>query len=393
MAISGDFAPLLSAANAILATHGYGDINLGRPERLSNELRRNLLVRCSDLNDDSSSYIIKQIQADQYDAADHGSWDVRRFVSDWAGVAFLNAISTPQPLAPRFYGGDLQNGFIILEDLGPPHDLVKPLLEGGAAAALDVLLTLATQLGRLHGATSGRKRDFDRLFATVHPQARPFTLTFEGLGERFKKFTAGLERVGVAPETGLQKELGELATALVEPGPFETFIHGDPCPDNIMVTANQVRLIDFEVGATGHALIDGVYGRMMFPTCWCANRLPEPVILAMEQAYRTALLDGCPAAGDDRLFGQAVVVGCAYWLIENVVRHLEVALEQDPEWGIANLRPRLLSRLAAFISTAEKTHEYQALRGSAAALMEKLHRLWPDSKPLPLYPAFSTHHS
>jgi DNA-3-methyladenine glycosylase I len=37
---------------------------------------------------------------------------------------------------------------------------------------------------------------------------------------------------------------------------------------------DELRLIDFEFGRLGHALMDGTYGRMIFPSCWCANRLP-----------------------------------------------------------------------------------------------------------------------
>jgi hypothetical protein len=36
-------------------------------------------------------------------------------------------------------------------------------------------------------------------------------------------------------------------------------------PDNVLLTATGLRLIDFEIGGIGLALLDCVYGEMAFP--------------------------------------------------------------------------------------------------------------------------------
>jgi hypothetical protein len=266
--------------------------------------------------------------------------------------------------------------------------LVDPLLATDAVRAEDALLTFAARLGQLHAATIGQSAVFARCFQAINPHAVPFAHEVEGLATRVSQFQTGLERLAVRPEARLPQDLARLITALAEPGPFRAYIHADPCPDNVFFTEGHVRLIDFEFGRFGHALLDGTYGRMLFPTCWCAHRLPSALVARMEAVYRAALVQGCPAAQEDRVFDTALVRVCGFWLVETVVRHLEEALGADRAWGIATIRSRLLSRLEAFIATADVLHQLEALRGTAHRVLEVLRKRWPDVDPLPLYPAF-----
>lgn len=172
------------------------------------------------------------------------------------------------------------------------------------------------------------------------------------------------------------------------PGPFLAYIHGDPCPDNVFFLGEQVRLIDFEFGRFGHALLDATYGRMMFPTCWCANRLPRAVVAQMEAAYRAALVRGCPEAQEDRVFETSLVSVCAFWVLNTLSWQLAGALQGDRTWGIATVRSRFLALLEAFIATAEEFDHLPAMRGTASRVLEVLRNRWPETQPLPLYPAF-----
>ena len=94
-------------------------------------------------------------------------------------------------------------------------------------------------------------------------------------------------------------------------------------------------MLDFEFARVGHALLDGVYGRVPFPTCWCIGQLPEHVTQVMERAYRTELAQGCPAARDDAHYARAVAEACAYWMI--LLGHwspMPKLLEEDFECGV-----------------------------------------------------------
>lgn len=116
---------------------------------------------------------------------------------------------------------------------------------------------------------------------------------------------------------------------------------------------------------------------MPFPTCWCANRIPPDVVAQAEQAYRSELAVACPAALDDGLFYAGVVDVTAFWACE-CLRWLEQTLKEDHEWGIAGVRPRILSRLAMFIEVASTYERLPALQAAFEQLLASLIQRWPE---------------
>jgi thiamine kinase-like enzyme len=206
--------------------------------------------------------------------------------------------------SPRFYGGDAKLSFFILEDLGPHHNLVEPFLEGNAASAEAGVIQLATSLGKLHASTMGKSAVFENILRDLSPNAESFAHKREDLQKLFQKFQAQLETLRISFEEPLQTELESILLTIEQPGPFLAYIHLDLCPDNVFYTNDELRLIDFEFSHFSHALIDAAYGRMMFPSCWCAGRLPDSLVSKMETAYRTELVKGCAEAQDDNVFTQ-----------------------------------------------------------------------------------------
>ena len=190
------------------------------------------------------------------------------------------------------------------------------------------------------------------------------------------------------------EDLTLLATRLSNPAPFLAYIHGDACPDNCVHIGNTVRLFDFEHGRFGPALIDGVYGRLPFPSCWCIGRLPEPVARDMEEMYRAALSHGCPAAADDTLFYRAVVEACVYWLAHFARLHpLAEVLERDSLWDTATMRQRCLLRIDSVDRALREVAHLGAIGALIATIAVRLHTLWdPTTKPIPYYPAFRQSH-
>ena len=363
-------------------------MRLGDVTRLSDVDRRNLLLRCRDLSGGSpGSFIIKKVIAETYKPEDVASWDMRRFFSDWGGAAFLSASLDP-PRSPRFYGGDYSQGFFVLEDLGDQRSLVEPLLENDAASAEKTLLTFSVSLGAMHAATIGQSARFEELLRSIGPQVGLCARAVTGLQD-LGTLRTSLDAFGVTEEPHFTNDIEEVVWAIENPGPFFSYIHGDPCPDNISWNGETLRLIDFEFGGFGHALMDGAYGRMLFPTCWCANRLPADLVSRMEAAYRKHLAEGCPVAQDDRLFEAALARVCGYWLLATLSRSLARAIDADSRWGIATIRQRLLARLEAFITTAEESGQLPGLRATAVQLLDVLRKRWPDTPSLPLYPAFN----
>ena len=383
-----EIPPIVAAAERVLSKTLGRDVRLDDVACISDDGRRNLLLRARDSSGSSpASFIIKKVVADAFDPADATAFDTRRFFNDWAGAEFLST-ALPVPRTPRFYGGDDAQGFFILEDMGPHHSLVEPLLGEDAGSAERALLGLSACLGSVHAATIGESEVFEKLLSRANPHAGTLSRAITGFDERVAQLQASTERLGVRAVVGLPQEIDAVLAAIDNPGLFLSYIHGDPCPDNVFWDGDTLRLIDFEFGGLGHALIDAAYGRMLFPSCWCANRLPATVVTKMEAAYRAELVNGCPQAQEDRIFEAALATVCAFWLLNTLSRQLPNALEADRTWGIATVRQRLLARLDAFITTSEEFHHLPALRGLASELREVLHKAWPGTPSLPLYPAF-----
>lgn len=386
------FTAQRAAVEALLAAGLEAPVRVTAAERVSEEGRRNLILRCAVAGDDGPTrVIVKQVVTDGYDPDAVDSWDVRRFFGDWAGAEFLGEVAGESLHGPRFYGGDRARGLIVLEDLGEHHSLVEPLLEGDAAGAEQGLLALAGRLGAMHADTIGHDARFEAIARTIDPKFAGVAATglrqASELREQADRVAGQLERLGSAIAAGLAEDVATICEAVARPGLFLAYIHGDPCPDNVFYGGGRLRLIDFEFGCFGHALRDGAHARLQFPTCWCANRLPEAVLSRVEGTYRAELARGCPAARDDRAFESALTMMGGYWLIVSLGWLLERAIEEDAPWGIASTRSRILARLEAFVAAAT-SGRLPALRGTAEALLETLQRRWPEALPLPLFPAF-----
>lgn len=333
------------------------------------------------------SVIVKQavaVGSESYaiDATHGPAW---RLFNEWAGLQFLTELAGPGSPAPRYYAGSREAGLIVLEDLGAVRRLDQLLLGDNRQAAVDGLMAYISALGRMHAMTIGRRDAFDRLRNSLGPrQAEPEPGQLVGVIERTLRDFA--EGAGVALQPGIEADLEVLERFMGKDGPFMAYSHNDPCPDNCLIKGDEVRLVDFEVGSYRHALLDGVYGRILFPTCWCVNQLPPRVCDQMEEVYRRELSRGCPEAMDDRLFKRAVVEACAWRLLTTLSPGF---LTKDQMWGISTLRQRVMVRLDRFAEVSATTGHLQALGATARNLAASLRELWPaEADEMPLFPAF-----
>jgi hypothetical protein len=337
-----------------------------------------------------ASVIVKQVLGEEgrpYDPDDAPrSSTARRFFNDWTGAQFLSVVAVDAALAPRVYGGDRAQGFIILEDFGEGESLADLLQGDDGGRAEQGLLAFAVTLGRMHAATVGREAEYQRLREALERKPSDPPAADAPPYSRFHEACAALE---FALPGGVAAELERVAASMRAPGPFLAYTHGDPCPGNDRCADGRLRLFDFEFGRFRHALCDGVYGRVPFPTCWCVNRLPTELPPRMEAVYRAELVKGCPEAGDDVLFRRAVVEAVAHWTVETAGWHLTAAIREDSTWGIATIRQRLLVRLDNLAALTKEYGHLGTLGTAAREIAAQLRALWPpEADQMPLYPAF-----
>jgi hypothetical protein len=271
-----------------------------------------------------------------------------------------------------------------MEDLGSPPDTSEPYQRGTAAEATAALMATADALARMHSATLGREDEWlarrDRPRPPRFPHAD--TLHLDG-------FERALGAMGCEVDPGARREMEAVEAELAAPGPFVALTHGDPCPDNILLVDGRAVIIDFEFAAFRHALLDAVYPRMVFPSCWCANRVPPAIVREFEDRYRSGIAGACPASSDDQQWARGLAVACAGRLIGSFNWLLPRAIDRNHDWGIATVRQRFVPRLEALVDVSHETGHLPALAALAERAIEALRQRWdPEENELPVFPPF-----
>jgi hypothetical protein len=197
-------------------------------------------------------------------------------------------------------------------------------------------------------------------------------------------------RLGVPVPARADDELRRLLERLRTAGPH-ALLHGDPCPDNAVHTADGVRFIDLERAALGPGVVELAYPRIAFPTCWCVEAIRPAVLAEAEAAYRSrwSSITGTEPQGD-------LADACAGWLIqggtlvEHALRgttdHLARLPRRDWRWGTATARERLLHRLGVVAGLGADRDGLADVARLCRAMRDRIGQRWPGLKPVP--PAF-----
>ena len=312
---------------------------------------------------------------------------VPRFFNDWAGLEFLGEISDGDSPAAQFYGGNREKGLMVIEDLGDGRNFYGSLRGESSTAATGELIKLARALGKMHALTIRKKAVYDSIRDGLGSRPKPPSMTGEWR-RLLGKLDAACERVGVKSHRGTKTEMKKVAAFSAAPGQFLAYTHGDPIPMNALPVGDGRKLFDFEFGGFRHALRDGIYGRVCFPTWYHINRVPDNVVQEMEKAYRTELATGCSEAADDALFFRSIVEACAYWAIHSRLNFIEKVWEKDHKWGISTQRQILLLCFDIFGQVSEEFGHLEVLGATVRDIAANLREHWTDLEEMPYYPAF-----
>ena len=396
---------VVDEASKLMSGYLKRTVNFSKVIQLSEPDRRNIIFRL--LIDKPDKDIPKTIILKQ-NATETNKFDITkseteteklsRFAHDWAGIEFLTEIGSDH--APRFYAGSLEHKFILIEDLGLPHpSLVGPLTRSYSQTnileATYALITYVRRIGRMQVDTFGKSDQFTAILNRIYPHAHRFNFLLEvDVADMMKQFQQLIRENSQA----FQKELQNVVEFSKYNTDFHVFLHGDICPDNVYYQGHEIKLIDFEFGDFGNALIDGVYLRMNMPSCWCSKAVPKPILYQMEAAYRDELRKGIPAANDDYAYNKQLTYACAYWLIRTLSA-MDVnrewicpsgPVEPDSEWNPKEngFRPRILSRLDSFIECSKNTGHLPNFCEASIRLLSHLKTAWPESLPIDVYPVF-----
>jgi Phosphotransferase enzyme family len=382
-----DVQEILSRAEEALSEASGDTVKLDDVEVLSNDSRRNFIGRAAARYAYGSdrSVIVKATRSSTYGLGDANVLQTSGLAKEWVACAFLAARAPGRGHGAALLAGDVASGIMVFEDLGAHlSSLVDPLLKGTAQDAEHALKLYATALGRLHADTvdclDSHHETFQSVFGSGRPRRPP--------GSRVEKDTELIAaKIGGTPPA---RELELLSSRLVNPGPWLTLIHGDPCPDNSLRVDERICLIDYEFARPSHALLDGIYWRMGFPTCWCAGRTPADIVARIDATYRMELGNSIPLALDDTAYRIELTYMSVVWLLSALSWRLDEALERDEKWGIWSIRGRLLWYLQAVIEMTDAAKALPGVNKAARGWLLELRRRWPDAIPLGLYPGFAS---
>ena len=351
---------------------------------------RSHVYRCTVIdgpNDAPQTVVVKQTVSvgDEKYEPDKTGGSAARLFNDWTGLQLLTDVLKTNSPAPTFFGGNRQAGVIVMEDFGDCTQLDHVLLGEDANAAESGLMALATSLGKMHAATANQKDTYQKIRTNLGPLQPPADLeTLRNQG--IQKLQDIAEAIGIEPHPNIKEDATVAAQFFTPESPFAAYIHHDPCPDNCLIVGDELKLLDFEFGQFDNALIDGVYGRIHFPSCWCVNRFPEHIFLNMEKIYRSEFIKGCDAAKDDDLYHLGITASCATAIIQRWYNNI---MKEDGRWGIATHRQRILVRFDIFAQTTETFGVLEATGKTIKDAATKLRTLWPkETDAMPLYPAF-----
>jgi hypothetical protein len=377
------------AADALTQARGE-TVSLVLLSNLGDQERRNLVFRAAATAADGSTQgvFVKATRAADYDASAPAAFATFGFVKEWAAATLLaERVGRADGCAMgiRLLAADAERGVMVFEDAGDtPPLLVGPLLHGSPEEAEAALTAYARALGRLHVATLKCRAEHEavvkRAFAHSEVPA-PGRRWIETATKKLPEMFGG----SLPPN-----EVDVVARCLQDPGDWLSLVHRDPCPDNVILSADGAAILaDFEFASPGHMLLDATYWRMGFPTCWCAGRVPSDVASRVDLVYRSTIAHAVPAASDDVVFRRETALIATTWMFDMLSWLLEGALKEDGTWGVSSYRNRILHYLDVCMALTGEAGVLPATRSVLAAWRDLLRARWPKSSPLALYPAFA----
>ena len=232
-----------------------------------------------------------------------------KFFNEWAALQFLNEIDGTQTLVPQFITGDAIEGLIAFEYVPKVRSLRDILRNANAYERRHALLTYAQAIGRMHGATYGRRNQWLRLRTSLGTFLQADPSAFDGILRTFRRLATFVEQpVSVAVET----ELSELKEMLSDADPFSALRHVDIAPQNYLLFNGGAKIVDFEYSVYGHFLLDAPLGPYPFPVRWECD---EVLAREIESVYRSELSSGFPSALDDGIYSKGILAAWIYWLL------------------------------------------------------------------------------
>ena len=320
--------------------------------------------------------------------ADSRTLIVKEFASldeGWVRECAALSVLPAEARAPRLIAAGAVPPTVVMSDAGSGASVADALLGPDPVAAADAVVEWATSIAMLHRATTRSRNAFrNALDARAGGLPVADSKMSAGMEEAATTMAQQCAELGVDVPSGALDELRTLGTRLSDAG-TAAMTPADACPDNNVLTADGLVLIDFEGAQWRHVAWDVAYLTVPWPSCWCSWRIPADVAERAMEAYRATFAGPDADAAGFRRAVEAAAVGWEFastgWFLPRALA--EDRTRADPDKPTPNLRAAILHRL----DQARRSADGAALAELAARLHHTLSSRWGDLA-LPYAPAF-----
>ncbi len=164
------------------------------------------------------------------------------------GYQFVDSLSADHEFGPKLIAYDLSKRTIVLSDLGESKTLQDYLSdEDNSDKAPRILVNLARLIGRMQLTTAGREEDFHALLHLAEAKTEGVKVPYSSqlLANSLSSFPTLLaDKLGVTLGEYIA-ERGEHATRRALKGNYRAFSSAELIPENILITADAIQLLDF----------------------------------------------------------------------------------------------------------------------------------------------------
>lgn len=291
---------------------------------------------------------------------------------EWASLDHLDR--TAPGVAPRLFGGDDALGVVAMEELPDGRTLADALLGGDAGVARGDVLAWSRTMAAMHAGTLGTA---DGFAAARRRRALPAVRApwwLERLDAAVPAFAT------IAPASGVAADIARIRALLTRV--HVGLVHGDPCPDNVLISAAGCRLVDFERASMASVALDFAYLLAPFPSCWCFGRLPPGLVAEAAAEYEGAVTAAGVELGD--VWTEAVAAALALFAVVRVGNQTASPDDGSP-WGTTTMGPRLAAWTGSLLA-APGNDAFPHVTAAVAAWREA--QGFAGADPAPGYPAF-----
>lgn len=346
-------------------------------------------VRLGNSDGGSETLVIKQryvADGSPYDPLDRAPGSLSTRVAYEAAALQLLGNRSPRRLAPQLIGVDYNTGVLVMEDIGEGPGLLEHLLGNDPVQADRALHSYATGMGRLHAAGAGHADEFAAILGQFGPRPiNPLPAAIAGYAAEFER---AIHALGMAIPPDVRSYLDQGVARMRSPRGFLSLTHGDICPGHDRIVDDHSIFIDLELAGFRHALYDLAYLFVPFPFCGFAGRLPPQSQANAVTAYRTVVAQAIPGVADDEQFHPELAYAWIFWIVRNLGTLLPHALHDDTSWGTTTFRQRLIQQCQDLAASPHLELHFPAVTEWVAGVSAAMRAIWPDTAPMPPYPAY-----